>query len=415
MLKYRLPALQHLNYRLFWWGQLISLMGTWMQTVAMAWLVLHLTNSPLALGTVLSIEFTPFLLMTLFGGVIADRYPKQRILLATQTVMLVQATLLAGFAFMDQLTLIHLYVLAAILGTAEAIDNPTRQAFVRELVPPQDLPNAVSLNSTEFNTAKIAGPALGGMILAVAGAKICFLLNALSFLVVIFALLKMQPQHFYLTPSQTSKPSAPALRQIQSGLQYAIAVPQIAQVMLISAFLGVFGYNLNAIVPLVARYVLNTGPAGFGGLTAAAGIGSLIAALVAVYLNRTSRKILLIGAIGFSLSVLGLGLATNLAMVTLLLVGFGFCGIIFFTSANSLLQLESAPDFVGRMMSIYVLLITGTTPIGSLLLGWFAQHWGVRPTLLGFGLLCVLGVGLTILYGYRQGLSWDAPAPESRP
>jgi MFS family permease len=406
MLKQRFPALQYLNFRLFWWGQLVSLIGTWMQTVAMAWLVLHLTNSPLALGTVLSIEFTPFLLMTLWGGVIADRYPKQRILVATQTVMLAQASLLAGFAFLDQLTLIHLYLLAAVLGVAEAIDNPTRQAFVRELVPSPDLPNAVSLNSTAFNTAKISGPALGGIILAIAGAKICFLLNALSFGGVIFALLKMQPQSFYAVPVNLSTQSASAVQQIQSGIRYAIAVPKIAQVLLVSGFLGVFGYNLNAIVPLVAQYVLKTGPAGFGGLTAAAGIGSLAAALLSVYLNRASRKILLIGAIGFSLSVLGLGVATNLLVVTFLLVSFGFCGIIFFTSANSLLQLETAPDFGGRIMSIYVLLITGTTPMGSLLLGWLAQHLGVRPALLGFGLLCGLGVGLTILYGRWKHLSW---------
>src|SRR5207248_4939744 len=281
-------ALRNPNYRLYWLGQLVSLTGTWMQRIAQSWLVLQLTHSPLALGTVTTVQFTPILLFSLFGGVLADRAPKRRLLVCTQTVMALQALAFAVLIASGQIRLFEVYILAAVLGVANALDNPTRQAFVVELVGKEDLPNAVALNSTLFNTSRIAGPAVGGVLIATIGLAGCFYLNALSFLAVIGGLLLMDPARFFAgRPSRRGN----VARQIGEGLRYAVTTPDIALVVLLMGVLGTFGYNFTVVLPLLARDVLHSGAAGFGALTAAMGLGSLAAALGVAYHGRATRRV----------------------------------------------------------------------------------------------------------------------------
>jgi MFS family permease len=367
-------ALRNPNYRLYWLGQLVSLTGTWMQRIAQSWLVLQLTHSPLALGTITTVQFTPILLFSLFGGVLADRAPKRRLLVCTQSVMALQALAFAALIASGQIRLFEVYLLAAVLGVANALDNPTRQAFVVELVGKDDLPNAVALNSTLFNTSRIAGPAVGGLLIATIGLAGCFFLNALSFLAVIGGLLLMDPARFFAgRPSRRGS----VARQIGEGLRYAVTTPDIALVVLLMGVLGTFGYNFTVVLPLLARDVLHTGAAGFGGLTAAMGLGSLAAALGVAYHGRATRRVLLIGAGGFSL-LLGAVALSRWWLVTIpLLVALGLCSIVFTTTANTRLQLVAEPALRGRVMSIYMLLFAGTTPFGSLIIG--AGGAGRRP------------------------------------
>ncbi|MER3419744.1 MAG: MFS transporter, partial [Chloroflexota bacterium] len=325
-------AFRNPNYRLFWFGQLISLTGTWMQSVAQAWLVLRLTGSPLALGTVTLVQTTPFLLFSLFGGVIADQVRRRRLLLVTQSVMALDALTLATLTASGRITLPAIDVLVGIMGLANAVDNPTRQAFVSEMVGPDDLPNAVALNSTLFNSARLVGPALGGVAIAALGVAGCFYLNALSFLAVIGGLLLMRPERFFATPRPAR---GHVLWQIGEGLSYAVRTPDVALVVLLMAVIGTFGYNLQVIMPLLARFVLHTGPAGFGALTSAVAAGSLVGSLVIAYTGRARWQTLLMGAAGFSLCLFAVALSHVWLVSMVLLVALGLCSIVFTATANT--------------------------------------------------------------------------------
>jgi MFS family permease len=231
-------ALGNYNYRLYWCGQLVSLIGTWMQRIGQAWLVLQLTDSPLALGTITTIQFTPVLLFSLFGGVLADRVPKRKLLITTQSVMLLQATTLAVLTSTGLINLALLYVLAAVLGTTSALDNPTRQAFVSEMVGPDDLPNAVALNSSQFNSARLIGPGLGGLAIAAIGIAGCFYLNAISFFAVLTSLLLMRPHELFHPPAIRR---GRVLGQIGEGLRYAVTTPDFLLLVMLLAVIGTFG------------------------------------------------------------------------------------------------------------------------------------------------------------------------------
>lgn len=408
-------ALRTRNYRLFWFGQVVSQMGTWMQRVAQAWLVLQITNSPLALGTIATVQFSPVLLFSLFGGVLADRVHKRRLLIVTQSVMAVQALLFALLTTFDLITLPQIYVLAAVLGVAAALDTPTRQAFIVEMVGPDDLANAVALNSTQFNTARIAGPALGGLIVGTIGVAACYWLNAVSFLAVIGGLLLMRPSELH--PANRAR-KGNVLKQIGEGIRYAVTTPDIALVILLVGVIGTLGYNFTVILPLVARYVLGWGPEGFGVLTAAMGAGSLLAALGVAYIGRPTRGVLLAGAAGFSVLLFGLAFSTWGFITLPLLVALGVCSIVFTSTAQTRLQLIAPPDLRGRVMSIYALLFMGTTPVGGLIIGVLAEHGGVRPAVAELALACGLGVVAGCLYLRRMprlaqpGISSDPDQPE---
>jgi MFS family permease len=400
-LKQTFRALRNPNYRLFWFGQVISMVGTWMQRIGQAWLVLRLTNSPLALGIVTACQTLPVLVFALFGGVIADRLPKRRLLVITQGIMLTQASVLALLTAGGWISLIQLYVLAAVLGTASAIDNPTRQAFVKEMVGPDDVPNAVALNSIVMNTARLIGPALGGITIAAIGVAGCFTLNAVSFLAVMGGLLLMRPERFYEIPSP---PRGRMLAQIVEGLRYVVQTPDIALVMLLMGVIGTFGYNFTVLLPLIAQYVLHAGPIGFGTLTSAMAIGSLIAAFGIAYSGRVTQRTLLTGASGFSILLLCLSLTNIWAVTIVVLIALGLFSIVFTTTANSRLQILTPPQLRGRVMSLYTMLFLGSTPIGSVVLGTLAQHQGVQVAVGEVAILCGLGTLGGMLYIRRQRL-----------
>lgn len=388
-------ALRNANYRLFWIGQIISMVGTWMQRIGQAWLVLRLTNSPLALGVVTACQTLPVLLFALFGGVIADRMPKRRVLILTQGVMLIQASILALLTSGGWITLGALYLLAAVLGTATALDSPTRQAFVKEMVGPDDVPNAVALNSIVMNTARLVGPALGGLTIAAIGVAGCFTLNAVSFLAVMGGLLLMRPERFYEIPSP---PRGKMLAQISEGLRYVLRTPDIALVMLLMAVIGTFGYNFTVLLPLIARYVLHAGPIGFGTLTSAMAVGSLIAAFGIAYSGRVTQRTLLTGAAGFSILLLCLALTSIWVVTIAVLVALGLFSIVFTTTANSRLQILTPPQLRGRVMSLYTMLFLGSTPIGSVVLGTLAEHQGVQVAVGEVAVICGLGTIGGLLY-----------------
>ncbi len=398
-LKQTFRALRNPNYRLFWFGQVISMVGTWMQRIGQAWLVLRLTNSPLALGIVTACQTLPVLFFALFGGVIADRLPKRRLLVITQGIMLIQASLLALLTAGGWINLVQLYVLAAVLGTASAIDNPARQAFVKEMVGPDDVPNAVALNSIVMNTARLIGPALGGLTIAAIGVAGCFGLNAVSFVGALGALLLMRAERFYEVPSPAR---GKMLTQIGEGLRYVVQTPDIALVMLLMGVIGTFGYNFTVLLPLIAQYVLHAGPIGFGTLTSAMAIGSLIAAFSIAYSGRVTQRTLLTGAAGFSILLLCLSLTNIWAVTVVVLVALGFFSIVFTTTANSRLQILTPPQLRGRVMSLYTMLFLGSTPIGSVVLGTLAERQGVQVAVGEVAILCGLGTLGGLFYIRRQ-------------
>jgi len=409
-LKQAFRALKNTNYRYFWFGQVISMVGTWMQRIAQAWLVLKLTNSPLALGIVTACQTLPVLCFALFGGVIADRVPKRRLLIVTQTIMLIQASILAFLTATKWISLYEMYILAAVLGTASAIDNPTRQAFVKEMVGLDDVPNAVALNSIVMNTARLVGPALGGLTIAAIGVAGCFTLNAFSFLAVIGGLLLMNPARFYEIPTP---PRGRVFSQIGEGLRYAVRTPDVALVMILMGIIGTFGYNFTVLLPLIADYVLHSGPAGFGVLTSAMAIGSLIAAFGIAYTGKVSRKTLLIGATGFSILLLCLSLTSIWIAAIMVLVALGLFSIVFTTTANSRLQIVTPPQLRGRVMSLYTMLFLGSTPIGSVVLGTLAQHQGVRVAIAEVAIICGIGTAIGFLYSRSHRVEATDEVPEA--
>lgn len=392
-------ALRIRNYRLFWCGQLISLIGTWMQSTAQSWLVLQLTHSPLALGLVTMLQFLPAMLLSLFGGAIADRLPKYRVVLATQTAALIQAAIFGGLIVSGTIQLWHVYILALALGMINALDTPTRQAFVAELVGREDMANAVALNSLLFNGARIIGPAVAGVLIARIGMAPAFVLNAVSFVGVLAGLLMMRPAEFRAAPA---RPTLSVGKSIAEALQYTWRTPAVLLVMLVMAFIGTFGYNFNVVLPLISGFVLHTNAEGFGILSASLGVGSLLGALVVAFAGEVNNRRLLGGAALFSLLLGGAALVSNFSLSLLLLAALGFAGIIFTTSANTLIQLAVPDALRGRVMSLYWLLFAGSTPIGSLLIGSLSDHVGVSATLVLCAALCMGGVGLATLYERRM-------------
>lgn len=393
-------AFRNPNYRLFWSGQLVSQVGTWMESTGLAWLVLILTRSPFALSTVVTVQFTPILLFSLFGGVIADRMPKHRLLVITQAVLMTQAAILAVLTSTGLVRLGYIYVLAAIKGTANAVDNPTRQAFVVEMVGPEDLPNAIALNSTQLQLSRLVGPALGGVAIASAGVAGCFYLNAASFLAVIGALLAMNPARFF-SPGRRPEKANP-LRQVREGIGYALRTPDIALVVLTMAVLGVFGYNFQVILPLIAKDVLHFGAVGFGILSSSMAVGSVVATLAVAYSGTATRRNLLLGAGGFAVLLLGVALSHWWLVTIPLLIGTGFASSVYTATSNSRLQIVTPSHLRGRVMGIYMLLFAGSTPIGSLIVGTLAEHGGVQPAIAEMAIVCCFGVVVALMYLRRN-------------
>src|SRR6516165_2495796 len=317
-------ALRHRNFRLFWFGQLISLIGTWMQSIGQAWLVLELTHSAWLLGVVGALQFLPVMLLSLFGGVLADRLPKRKVLLFTQSSAMLQATILWILVATGHVQIWEVLVLASLLGLTNSIDMPTRQAFVVEMVGREDLPNAIALNSSLFNMARVVGPGLGGLIIAWFGIAPLFLLNSISFIAVIIglALIKMNELHAQ-AKRLTSKAEAPkqsTMQSLREGLAYVVHTPSVLLVIAVIGVISLFGINFNVILPLFATDVLHSGALGFGFLSASFGLGSLFSALWLAWGNRRpSVQHLLIAALAFSILEIFFALS-HLYVLSLILI-----------------------------------------------------------------------------------------------
>lgn len=383
------------NYRLYWIGQLVSLTGTWMQRLAQAWLVLHLTSSPLALGLVTTLQFLPISILSLFGGVVADRIPKRRLLIVTQSIAATQALVLAALTSFGLIQLWEIYVLALMLGLSNAFDNPARQSFPVELVGREEVANAVALNSTLFNTSRIAGPSLAGIAIATIGVAGCFWLNAFSFLGTICALALMKPALFFSVPARQK---GRTLDLLKGGIVYAARTPSVCVLMITLFFFGAFAYNFNVILPLLARFTLHTGSIGYGFLFAGLGAGALIAALGLAYTRVQSQRTVFVGGGTFVLAMVGLGLSHNYAISWVLLALTGACSIMYSASTQTRLQVIVPDQLRGRTMSLYTEFFAGTTPIGSLFIGAISERWDPGAALVTAALLSALGLLMAFFY-----------------
>ncbi len=410
-LKQGFQSLRVRNYRLFIFGQAVSQTGTWMQTTAEAWLVLQLAKSPFASGLVVTLEFLPVTILSLFGGVLADRLPKRKTLIVTQAAFLIQAAIFGILVATNLIQIWHIYVLAVVLGTITAIDTPVRQAFVVEMVGKEDIVNAVALNSMTINAARVVGPSIAGIIIAEFGFAPALLLNAVSYVAVIIALWMMSEQALFVVPKVIS--TTPALRQLHEGLLYTLHTPTILATMIVIAAIGTFGYNFTVLLPLIAEFVLHTNAEGLGLLSAAFGIGSLIAAAGTAYMRKVNMTRMLIGATAFSFILAALSVTSVFALSALLLAGLGIAGMTFATSANSLLQLSVPDELRGRVMSLWVLLMMGSTPVGALLIGTMSEHLGVPAAIFTCAVLCFAGVVAAMFY--RRSHRHTHPRAELQP
>jgi MFS family permease len=389
-----LAAFGHRNYRLFWFGQLISVTGTWMQSLAQSWLVLTLTNSAFKLGLVNVCQFTPILLFCLVGGVVADRVPKRNLLVCTQATAALLATCLAVLVATDSVQLWHVYALAFGLGCVNAFDMPTRQAFVVEMVGKDDLMNAIALNSSLFNAARIIGPAIAGVLLAAFGPTICFGLNAVSYVAVIAGLLMMR------LPRRAITVAGGGLTRIREGLAYVRATPTILRTIALVGLVSTFGMNFNVWIPLLAKQDLDAGAGGFGLLMSSLGAGSFIGAVMLAIVGRGPHRSLMLGtAAAVGLLELGLAIAgaipLPIVVAMLLIAGIGFTMSMTTATANTTVQMSTPDGLRGRVMSVHMTVFAGTTPFGALVAGSVAHSFGT-PIAIAFGgvatLLAVLGV-----------------------
>ncbi len=391
----RLAALgrsfRHRNFRLYFLGQMISLVGTWMQGVALSWLVYRLTGSSLDLGLLGFTSQLPMFLLPLLGGALADRLDRRRILVGTQAASMIQAGVLAALTLTGHVEVWHLYALAALLGCINALDMPTRQSFVIELVVKEDLHNAIALNSSVFNAARVVGPSVAGILVAAIGEGWCFLVNALSFVAVILGLLAIR------LPRRTpAKSPVSLLANMLEGCRFAWSTPFVRSALLLLGTGSMLGVSYATLMPVFAGEVLHSGARGLGILLASAGVGSLAAALtLAARRGGAGLEKLVLGAAGgFGVSLLLFSLSRNFTLSALLLAPVGYSMIVFMAGTNTLLQLRTPDALRGRVMSLFSMMLIGMAPFGSLLAGALAHLLGTPPAvgLCGAAILVVTAV-----------------------
>lgn len=399
-------ALKHRNFRFFFFGQLISVTGTWMQTLAQGWLLGTLVGWDKAvvyIGLLGAVQFLPVLVLGLFGGIIADIWPKRMTIVGTQTVAGVLALTLGGLDFLHVVAVWHIFVLAFLLGLVNAVDMPTRQSFVVEMVGRDDIANAVALNSAVFNGARIVGPAIAGVLIGILGTALCFILNGLSYGAVVVGLLLMRDRELMPAVRLAVPRTLGAVgANLGEGLRYVWRTPLVLLAIAVIGFVSTFGMNFNVVLPVMAARVLNVGSNGFGLLYAAMGAGALIAALSVATLARPRLRVLVGGGLVLGLAELVLA---NTTLFPVALVAVFFCGagaIATAASANSLVQITVPGPLRGRVMSVYTTVFAGSTPIGNGLTGGFGGLWGTPVALLmngGVVVVAQVGVGIAILRG----------------
>jgi MFS family permease len=385
------------NYRLYFTGQIISLSGTWMQSVAQAWLVLKLTGSGVDLGVVTALQFLPILVGGPWGGVIADRVDKRRLITGTQTAAAVLALALGVLTVANVVQLWMVYLIAFLLGCVTMVDNPTRQSFVMEMVGREDVPNAVSLNSVVVNAARIVGPALAGLLIATVGIGICFLLNAVSYIAVIAAFVAMRPSELLRTdPLPRSK------GQLRAGLRYVWSHAELRTPLLLMAVVGTLAYNFSVVFPLLVKESFHSGAGTYGVLYSVMGAGAVIGGLVVATRGRATRGLLAGSTVSFGAVLLAAAAVPHLAIEIAVMLPVGAASTAFIATSNALLQLGATPDMRGRVMALFSVVFLGSTPIGGPIVGWIAQVAGPRVAL-GVGAVATLATGLVAVVVWRGG------------
>ena len=396
---------RHRNYRLFWGGQLVSLAGTWMQSIAQAWLITELTPDPVWLGVVAAAQFTPVLILGLFGGVIADVLPKRQMLIATQAALMGLAALQALLVATGAMTIPLLMLLAVLLGSVNAIDMPVRQSFFSEMVPVDEVGRAVAFNSAMFNGARVIGPAIGGVLIGVIGVAGCFAVNALSFLAVLVALLLMREVELHPAPLGARPRSVRAVAtSLAEGLRYVRNTPIIALCVFVIGVISGVAMNFNVIIPPLARLTLQIGAPGLGALMAAVGFGSLTGALTVAALREPRRSMIVIGGALLGIFSVAAGAAASsigslsVPLTALALFGAGFGAISMAATANASIQTTTPPALRGRVMSVYTTVFAGSTPIGGLATGAVVAALGATGAL---GVAGALAVAAAAYAAYR--------------
>jgi MFS family permease len=412
-------ALSNRNYRLYAAGGVVSNTGTWMQRVAQDWLVITLAhgsgNTAVALGITTGLQFLPILLFSAYAGLVADRFSKRRMLQLTQVAMAATSLLLGILAVTGSVQTWHVFVLAFVFGTGTAFDAPTRQSFVSEMVGPDDLTNAVGLNSASFNVARIIGPAVAGLLIALFGSGVqatgaVILLNAVSYVAVIYALERMRVEDL-----DSPEPARRGPGMIRDGLRYVRGRPDVMLVLAIVFFAGTFGMNFQMTSALMATQIFHKGAGEYGLLGTTMAIGSLAGALLAAgRVGRPRQRLLVLAGLAFGVVEIASGLAPSYLWFAVLTPLLGITVLTMITSANATVQLSVAPSMRGRVMALYMMIFQGGTPLGAPVVGWVGATFGARWTLIGGGAITVLGIVAAVLvFSAATGVRLSVRRPRS--
>jgi MFS family permease len=384
------------NYRLYFAGQLISTTGTWMQSIAQAWLVLQITGSGVALGLTVALQFLPVLLVGAWGGLVADRVDKRRLLVGTQAAAGVLALVLGTVTALGVVQLWMIYVLALGLGAVNALDNPARRAFVVEMVGAEHVSNAVSLSSAMFMAARVIGPAISGLVIAGFGVSWCFFANGVSYSAAVIAFLAMRENEFF-----SVEPVPKRKGQLREGLRYAWSTPALRLVLVLTAVIGTLAFNFQVVLPLLAKQTFSGGADTLGVLYASMSIGSVIGALVSAHEARATQRFVLGAALAFGAALVAAALAPTFGFELLVLVPVGAAGIAFTAMANGVLQTETAPEMRGRVAALFTVAFLGSTPIGGPIIGLVSQQLGARAGL-WVGGIATLAVTVAAMAAIRR-------------
>src|SRR5215218_5611836 len=375
-IRHSFNSLEVPNYRRYFAGQLISLSGTWMQTVAAIWVILTLTDSGVAVGLTTALQFLPMLLIGAWGGLLADRFPKRGLLMTTQALMAIPALWLLVVTATGVVEPWMVYLGVFAMGAVNAVDNPTRQSFVFEMVGADRVVNAVSLNSVIVQAARIVGPAVAGILIATVGVVPCFALNALTFVAMIFALSRMDPARLHAVPVADREPGA-----IRAGLRYVRQTPELMVPLALMGLVGTLGFNFQVVLPLLAKFSFESGAMTYAALVSAMAVGSIAGALVNGHRGRTGPSLIAGGALAFGISALLAAAMPSLALEIVMLALLGAAAVTFAATINATLQLAVAPEMRGRVMALYSVVFLGSTPIGAPQTGWLAQSYDPRIAL----------------------------------
>lgn len=397
-IKRTFSALHVRNFRLFIFGQGTSMCGTWMQTIAVSWLVLKMTHSGTQLGLVIATQFLPVLIFGVWGGVVADRFNKRKLLYITQSLAGLLALIFGVLVLSHSIQLWMIYSLSVAFGMVLVVDNPTRQAFVSEMVGKDNLKNAITLNSTMVNMARVIGPSFAGILIATVGIGMCFVVNALSYVAVLVALYLMHSNELNPAPKTVREPG-----QIRAGLAYVWSEPKLKSTLLMMLIIGTFAYEFPVILPLFATVTLHGGAKTYSLLMAATGVGAIFGGIYTASQATTRETQLVWSAILFGVSILLAALMPNLITALILLVAVGVLSVLFIALGNTTLQLTSRPDMRGRVMALWMIAFAGTTPIGGPIIGFISDHSNPRIGLATGGLSAVIAGGLG-LYVYKRSL-----------